>query len=58
MLRRRPIWEPVMPSASQMARSPSQPFSIARRRPLQTGDILLFFRAFLVPLEVIRYRNY
>jgi hypothetical protein len=34
------------------------PFSITRRRPVRTGDILHFFRALLAPLQVIRYRNY
>jgi len=40
MLKLRPIWEPVMPRAPRIVRNPS-PF--ARRRPWQTGDILLFF---------------
>ncbi len=45
----------LCPAASRMAR---RPFSITRRRPLRTGDILHFFRALLAPLHVIRYRNY
>src|SRR6266481_3983894 len=48
------------PRAGHARRFPERPaaFPIAPRRPLQTGDILLFFCAFLAPLEVIRYRNY
>jgi len=44
-----------MPSASQMARSPS-PLRVVGR--CKQATFCSFFRAFLAALEVIRYRNY